>query len=49
MVLDLMKKGIEVAIETIVAWVEKRASQTAPARDTSSQMWIPRGVKEVKH
>jgi pyroglutamyl-peptidase len=36
MSLDLMKKGIEVAIETIVAWIE------------NSQTWIPRGVKEVK-
>lgn len=36
MSLDLMKKGIEVAIETIVAWVEP------------SPMSIPRGVKEIK-
>lgn len=43
---DLMKKGIEVAIETIVAWVESRVPETAPAR--ADEMWIPRGVKEVR-
>ena len=54
MSLDLMKKGIETLIETIVPWVEQRASsdagkpqaagQTAASRST----WIPRGVKEVE-
>ncbi len=55
MSLDLMKKGIEVMIETIVPWMDSRtpssdagrpggAAPAAPARST----WIPRGVKEVE-
>jgi pyroglutamyl-peptidase len=55
MSLDLMKKGIETMIETIVPWVDQRsgsdagkpqaaAGQTAASRST----WIPRGVKEVE-
>jgi pyroglutamyl-peptidase len=50
MSLDLMKKGLEVLIETVVPWVEQRPSETAPAPGAPARksMWIPRGVKEVE-
>jgi pyroglutamyl-peptidase len=55
MSLDLMKKGIETMIETIVPWVEQRASSdagkppsAAGAPAASRSTWIPRGVKEVE-
>jgi pyroglutamyl-peptidase len=46
MTLDLMRKGIETAIETISVWLEKRP--TAPPARTAAQMWIPRGLREVE-
>lgn len=52
MSLDLMKKGIETMIETIVPWVEQRTpeakAQSAAAGQASRSTWIPRGVKEVE-
>ena len=55
MALDLMKKGVETMIETVVPWVDQRASsdagkpQAAAAGQTASRTtWIPRGVKEVE-
>ncbi len=47
---ELMKKGIETLIETVVPWVEQRGSEPAPAAREKGrrQMWIPRGVKEVE-
>jgi pyroglutamyl-peptidase len=48
---DLMKKGVEVLVETIVPWIDQRgpggpASSPRPA--SGRPMWIPRGVKEVE-
>lgn len=48
MSLDLMKKGIELLIETIVPWVEHRTPDASKAREKGRSMWIPRGVKEVE-
>jgi len=49
MSLDLMKKGLEVLIETVVLWVEQRSSETPKAGAAPRKsMWIPRGVKEVE-
>lgn len=50
MALELMKRGIEILIETVVPWVEQRTPDRGPARTTTKgpQMWIPRGVKEVE-
>ncbi len=49
MSLDLLKRAIEVLIETVVPWVEHRNPERTPARAAKSpQMWIPRGVKEVE-
>jgi pyroglutamyl-peptidase len=49
MSLDLMTRGIEILIETIVPWVEQRTTpEAANARETGRRMWIPRGVKEVE-
>jgi pyroglutamyl-peptidase len=45
---DLMKKGIEIMIETIVPWIEQRTPETAKARSAGKSMWIPRGVKEAE-
>ncbi len=45
---DIMKKGIELLIETVVPWVEHRAPEPTRTRSKGSQMWIPRGVKEVE-
>ncbi len=50
MALELMKRGIEILIETVVPWVEQRMPDRGPARTATKgpQMWIPRGVKEVE-
>lgn len=48
MSLDLMKKGIEILIETIVPWVEHRTPEVAKAKEKGRSMWIPRGVKEAE-
>lgn len=53
MALDLMKKGIETMIETIVPWVDQRSNdaakpQAAAGQTASRTTWIPRGVKEVE-
>lgn len=48
MSLDLMKKGIELLIETIVPWVEHRTPEAAKAKEKGRAMWIPRGVKEAE-
>jgi pyroglutamyl-peptidase len=46
---DLMKKGIEVLVETVVPWVEQRTPATStPRLGTKPSTWIPRGVKEVE-
>lgn len=46
MTLDLMRKGIETAIETISVWLENRPA--APTARAAAQMWIPRGLREVE-
>jgi pyroglutamyl-peptidase len=52
MTYDLMKKAVEILIETVVPWVDQRATETLPGapgeRSGRRQMWIPRGVKEVE-
>lgn len=51
MSLDVMKRAMEILIETVVPWVEQRAPERGPARPATAkgpQMWIPRGVKEVE-
>jgi pyroglutamyl-peptidase len=51
MTFDLMKKGLEILVETLIPWVEQRSPDhaTAPSLEKRSrQMWIPRGVKEVE-
>lgn len=52
MALDLMKRGIEILIETVVRWIDRRAPERGPQRPaiaaTAPQLWIPRGVKEVE-
>ena len=48
MSLDMMKKGIETLIETIVPWVEQRTPEAKRSPDKGRSMWIPRGVKEVE-
>jgi pyroglutamyl-peptidase len=48
---ELMKKGIEILIETIVPWVDQREAEPPPeprGKSRGRQMWIPRGVKEVE-
>jgi pyroglutamyl-peptidase len=46
---DLMKKGVEVLVETVVPWVEQRTPAAATPRfGTKPGAWIPRGVKEVE-
>ena len=44
MTLDLMRKGLETAIETIVA----RLDATPAAAPSREPMWIPRGLREVE-
>ncbi len=48
MSLDMMKKGIETLIETVVPWVEQRTPEAKKAQEKGRSMWIPRGVKEVE-
>jgi pyroglutamyl-peptidase len=48
MPLDLMKRGIEILVETVVPWVEQRTPEASRAREKGRPMWIPRGVKEVE-
>ena len=47
---ELMKKGIEILVETVVPWVDQRGPEPAPVpgEKAKRQMWIPRGVKEVE-
>ena len=48
---DLMKKGIEVMLETLVPWVDQRtptASSPRAASGAKPGAWIPRGVKEAE-
>ena len=44
---DLMKKSIEILIETVVPWIEHRQPERVHT-PAAPQMWIPRGVKEVE-
>jgi pyroglutamyl-peptidase len=51
MALELMKRAMEILIETVVPWVEQRTPDRGPVRPTAAkgpQLWIPRGVKEVE-
>jgi pyroglutamyl-peptidase len=50
MALEIVKRGMEILIETVVPWVEQRTPERGAARTAAKgpQMWIPRGVKEVE-
>ncbi|MBV9269790.1 MAG: pyroglutamyl-peptidase I [Candidatus Eremiobacteraeota bacterium] len=49
MSLDLMKRAMELLIETVVPWVDQRTPDRGAIRKPGAQqMWIPRGVKEVE-
>jgi pyroglutamyl-peptidase len=50
MAFELMKRGMEILLETVVPWVEQRTPDRGPARAAAKgpQLWIPRGVKEVE-
>jgi len=45
---DLMKRAMELLIETVVPWVDQRTPERGAVRKPGAQMWIPRGVKEVE-
>jgi len=46
---ELMKRAMELLIETVVPWVDQRTPERgATVRKAGAQMWIPRGVKEVE-
>jgi pyroglutamyl-peptidase len=47
---DLMKKGLEVLVETVVPWIDQRTPSSAatPRVAAKPSAWIPRGVKEVE-
>jgi pyroglutamyl-peptidase len=46
MSLEVMRKGIESLIETVVAWLESKPAQ--PPAKAAGQLWIPRGLREVE-
>jgi pyroglutamyl-peptidase len=51
MAFELMKRAMEILIETVVPWVEQRTPDRGPVRPAAAkgpQLWIPRGVKEVE-
>lgn len=49
MAFDLMKRALEVVIETLVPWLEQRLPERVTLRPSRGpQLWIPRGVKEVE-
>ena len=47
---DLMKKGVEVLVETVVPWIDQRtpSSASTPRLGAKPGAWIPRGVKEAE-
>ena len=48
---ELMKKGIEILIESVAPWVEQRAPESSRPRTPGAPKpgaWIPRGVKEAE-
>lgn len=47
MSLELMRKGIESLLETVVPWLDSRPALAA-AKSNANQMWIPRGIREVE-
>jgi pyroglutamyl-peptidase len=48
MSLDMMKKGMDILVETIVPWVEQRTPEARKSQEKGRAVWIPRGVKEVE-
>jgi pyroglutamyl-peptidase len=46
MTLDLMRKGVETALEAVAAWLD--ATPAAPPQRSGDTMWIPRGRREVE-
>ncbi len=47
MSLELMKKGVETALETLGAWLESKPAAPA-AKAAPNAVWIPRGIREVE-
>lgn len=46
---ELMKRALEVLIETVVPWLERpQAQRGAAGQPSGSKIWIPRGVKEAE-
>lgn len=46
---ELMKKGVEVLVETLAPWVDQRTPESSKPRvGAKSSAWIPRGVKEAE-
>ena len=46
---ETMKRAMEILLETIVPWVDHHPlERDVSTRARSSEMWIPRGVKEVE-
>jgi pyroglutamyl-peptidase len=46
MTLELMRRGLETALETLAMWLERQPA--APARPASGQVWIPRGLRQLE-
>lgn len=46
MSLDLMKKAIEILVETVVPWLESRPEDHTAK--PAANLWIPRGLKEAE-
>jgi pyroglutamyl-peptidase len=46
MTLDLMRRGLETAIEAVALWLD--AKPATPHQRPGGQMWIPRGLREVE-
>ncbi|MGZ3496020.1 MAG: pyroglutamyl-peptidase I [Vulcanimicrobiaceae bacterium] len=45
---DLMKRAMEILIETVIPWIDNRTPERGLVRSSGPKMWIPRGVKEVE-
>ncbi|HEV3088545.1 MAG TPA: hypothetical protein VGX96_15130 [Candidatus Elarobacter sp.] len=46
MTLELMRRGVESAIESTGAWLQSRPA--APPRPSGDKVWIPRGLRNVE-
>lgn len=46
MTLDLMRRGLETAIEATALWLDSKPAE--PRRPAADKVWIPRGLREVE-